>query len=219
MTRAIRSRIMFVLILCVLVVALVALGGFTITNLAVRVEAANDRNANQSEQISGLLDDLHASQENAQELYDQLLSLGESPDGEAPDDVITVPPENGRDGDDGARGPAGPAGANPTALQILAAVGQCFSSGTCTAPKGDKGDPGSSGSTGPAGPSGPAGPPGQDSTVPGPQGPAGPAGVDGRGIQSLMCDETTGRWTVTYTDGVTADAGACKTTLIEGVIP
>lgn len=210
MTRAIRSRIMFVLILCVLSIALVALGGFTVTNLATRVEAANARNADQSEQISGLLDDLHASQENAQELYDQLLALGENPDGEAPDDVVTVVPENGRDGDDGARGPAGPAGASPTALEILTAVGRCFDSGACTAPKGDRGESGQQGGAGPAGPPGPAG---QDSTVPGPQGPAGPtgpAGADGRGIQSLYCDDTTGRWTVTYTTGDVSDAGVCR---------
>lgn len=213
MSRARISRVLFVVLATVVVLALIVLGGFTITNLATRVEAANDRNAAQADQISGLLDDLHASQENAQELYDQLLALGESPDGEAPDDVVTVVPENGRDGDDGARGPAGPPGADPTALEILTAVGRCFESGTCTAPQGDKGDTGQQGTQGPAGPPGPAG---QDSTIPGPPGPAGP---EGRGIQSLYCDDTTGRWTVTYTDGVTADAGTCTTTLIEGVIP
>lgn len=212
MTRAIRSRILFTTLVVVLVVALLALGGFTLNNLASRVQSANDRNAAQSDQISELLDDLHASQENAQQLYDQLLALGESPQGEPPSEVVPVAPENGRDGQDGARGPAGP---SPTALEILTAVGQCFSSGACTAPKGDKGDPGV-GSTGPTGPGGPQGPAGQDSTVPGPQG---PAGADGRGIQSLYCDDTTGRWVITYTDGVTADAGACRTTLIEGELP
>lgn len=209
MTRAIRSRFVFIAILVILVVSLLALGSFTINNLASRVSSANDRNATQANQISDLLDDLHASQENAQQLYDQLLALGESPQGEAPEDVVPLVPENGRDGQDGARGPAGP---SPTALEIFSAVGQCFASGTCTAPKGDKGDPGV-GSTGPAGPMGPAG---QDSTVPGPQG---PAGADGRGIQSLYCDDTTARWVITYTDGVTADAGMCRTTLIEGELP
>lgn len=216
MSRARISRVLFVVLATVVVIALIALGGFTITNLATRVEAANDRNAAQSDQISGLLDDLHASQENAQELYDQLLALGESPEGEAPDDVVTVVPENGRDGndgDDGARGPAGPPGADPTALEILTAVGRCFESGACTAPQGDKGDTGQQGTQGPAGPPGPAG---QDSTIPGPPGPAGP---EGRGIQSLYCDDTSGRWTVTYTDGVTADAGACTTSTLEGVLP
>lgn len=213
MTRAIRSRVAFTAIVVILIVALLALGGFTLNNLATRVQSANDRNAAQSDQISELLDDLHASQENAQQLYDQLLALGESPDGEAPDDVVTVVPENGRDGDDGARGPAGPPGASPTALEILTAVGRCFESGACSAPKGDKGDTGQQGGIGPAGPQGPAG---QDSTVPGPQG---PAGADGRGIQSLYCDDTTGRWTVFYTDSTTADAGVCRTTLIEGLTP
>lgn len=210
MTRAIRSRIMFALTLAILVVALVALGGFTITNLAARVEAANDRNASQSNQIDGLLDDLHASQENAQRLYDQLLGLGENPEGEAPDDVVTVVPENGRDGEDGTRGPVGPIGPSPTAVELLTAAQQCFASGACTAPKGDTGTPGGTG------PAGPQGPPGADSTIPGPQGPAGP---EGRGILSLYCGDTDGRWTVTYTDGTTADAGSCLPALIEGDIP
>lgn len=34
-------------------------------------------------------------------------------------------------------------------------------------------------------------------------------GVDGRGIASLMCGDD-GRWQVVYTDGTTADAGACR---------
>lgn len=74
---------------------------------------------------------------------------------------------------------------------------------------GSKGDPGT---TGPMGPSGPPGPQGD----PGPQG---LPGADGRGIQSLYCDDTTGRWTVTYTDTTTADAGVCRTPILEGVIP
>lgn len=212
MTRAIRSRIVFMSILALLAVALLALGTFTLNNLATRVQAANDRNAAQSDQISELLDDLHASQENAQQLYDQLLALGEAPEGEAPEDVVPVIPENGRDGNDGARGPAGP---GPTPTEILQAVGLCFQSGACTAPKGDAGATGGNGPSGPAGPAGPAGPQGE----PGATGPQGAPGNDGRGIQSIYCDDTSGRWTVTYTDGVTADAGACKTTLIEGVLP
>lgn len=210
MTRAIRSRIVFMAFLSVLVVALLGLGGFTITNLANRVEAANDRNAAQSEQISGLLDDLHASQENAQALYDQLLALGESPQGEAPGDVVTVVPENGRDGDDGSRGEAGKDGRNATDAQVAAALANWCTTFGCTGDVGTDGKDGKDGRDG------------ADSTVPGPAGatgPAGPAGADGRGIQSLMCDETTGRWTVIYTDGVAADAGACMTPLIEGDTP
>lgn len=201
MTRAIRSRNLFIVVATLLVFAFLALGAFTLTNLATRLEAANDRNSSKDEQLSEILDDLHASQENAQRLYDQLLALGESPEGEAPDDVVTVAPENGRDGDDGDDGRDAPA---PTQEQLLAAVQQCFAAGLCAAPKGDKGDTGATGGFGPAG---------QDSNVPGPQG---SPGADGRGIQSLYCDDITGRWTVTYTDTTTADAGVCIQPLLGG---
>lgn len=197
MTRAIRSRIAFMAFLTLLVVALLGLGGFTITNLANRVESANDRNAAQSEQISGLLDDLHASQENAQALYDQLLALGESPEGEAPDDVVTVSPENGRDGADGDRGPG------PTAAQILDGIRTCWAAGTCTAPKGDKGDPGEPGADGVNGTDG------RDGTG-GTPGADGAPGAPGIGIASITCLED-GTWQFALTDGTTRDVpGPCR---------
>ena len=71
------------------------------------------------------------------------------------------------------------------------------------------------GPQGPAGPKGDTGATGKDSTVPGPQGPAGergPAGADGqdgRGIASAICDPDTGRWTITYSDDTSEDAGPC----------
>lgn len=157
MTRAIRSRIVFVSFLSLLVVALLALGGFTITNLASRVEAANDRNATKDEQIDLLLDDLHASQDNAQRLWDQLLALGETPDGDDPEAVVGPVGERGergnpgRDGEPGAEGPPGPPGADGV---------------DSTTP-------------GPPGPPGPPGRDGSDSTTPGPAGPQGPTGPAG----------------------------------------
>ena len=142
---------------------------------------------------------LTASQANAQSLYEQLLSEGVAPEGEPTAEVVPGPagdpgprgPQGipGDDGDDGSPGAAG----NP-------------------GPTGEKGDPGPVGPQGATGATGPKGDPGAT-------GPQGPAGSDGRGIQSLMCDDTTGRWTVTYTDSTTADAGVCRTTLIEGVTP
>lgn len=86
--------------------------------------------------------------------------------------------------------------------------------------RGDQGKP----STVP-GPSGAdstvPGPKGEDSTVPGPKGDkgepgekgdpgeTGPSGPPGRGVASLSCGDD-GRWAVTYTDGTTEDAGACR---------
>lgn len=145
---------------------------------------------------------LAASQSNAQELYEQLISEGVEPEGDAPADVTPGPA--GDPGPKGERGPSGPAGDDGDP----GAAGESGAQGAPGAP-GSKGDPGSTGPTGPQGPVGPQGEPG----------PAGPAGADGRGIQSLYCDDITGRWTVTYTDTTTADAGVCRTTLIEGVTP
>lgn len=149
-----------------------------------------------------LRDQLIASQTNAQSLYEQLLSAGVQPEGTAPAEVEPGP--TGAPGPRGDRGPQGPAGDD----------GEDGAPGPAGAPGsvGTAGSPGEVGATGPQGPSGPQGDPGA-------AGAQGPAGADGRGIQSLMCDATTGRWAVTYTDNATADAGVCRNTLIEGVIP
>lgn len=152
MTRAIRSRIVFVSFVSLLTVVVLALGGFTITNLATRVSAANDRNATKDEQIDLLLEDLHASQENAQRLWDQLLALGETPDGDNPAAVagpagergergtVGNPGVDGQDGEPGLAGAPGPAGAPGEP-------------GTTGSP-GEPGPPGAQGVPGPAGPQG-----------------------------------------------------------------
>lgn len=94
-----------------------------------------------------------------------------------------------------------------------------------TGPAGIPGPDGKIGPVGPPGPAGAAGPPGTDglpgadSTVPGPAGATGETGAkgesgrDGRGIESAHCWEN-GRWTITYTDGTTADAGQCRADII-----
>jgi hypothetical protein len=75
------------------------------------------------------------------------------------------------------------------------------------------------GPVGPQGPPGPAGEAGAGSSEPGPAGPpgadgaTGPAGTDGRGIESAHCWEN-GRWTITYTDGTSQDAGQCRADVI-----
>ncbi|MFT4156631.1 MAG: hypothetical protein QM630_01680 [Microbacterium sp.] len=128
------------------------------------------------------------------ELYDEFTEVtGEEPNAPDPDTVAKQGPQ----GERGIPGPVGPAGAagrdgrTPSAAEIARAVAGYCADGRCV------------------------GPAGADSTVPGPTGATGetgapgPAGADGRGIQSLYCDTTTGRWTVTYTDSTTADAGVC----------
>lgn len=193
MTRAHRSRIVFVALVAVLSLALAALATFTIINLAQRVAAANDRNAAQAEQIDGLLGDLHASQENAQSLYDQLLGLGQAPEGDDPEDVIPGPAgqtgdrgPQGEPGEPGLAGPVGPTG--PTGP-----AGPTGETGS-TGPTGDSGTPGSGGPAGPQGEPGPQGPQGPQGET-GPQGPPGPTCPDGYSSQTftvLVADPATG---------------------------
>lgn len=162
------------------------------------------------------------------ELYEEFTAAtGEEPDAPDPEVVAKEGPQ-GEPGQQGAPGPVGPAGTpgrdgddgltgTPGATGAKGepgTVGQPGGQGPA-GPPGSQGDPGATGAPGATGPAGPAGPAG----APGPTGPAGAPGSDGRGIESLYCDDTTGRWTVTYTDSTTADAGVCRTPLIEGVTP
>lgn len=153
----------------ILATLVLGIGAFTIVNLATRVAEANERNADQSEQISSLLDDLHASQENAQGLYDQLLTLpGVEPNGDDPENILpgTTGPvgetgARGSPGDPGSEGPPGPPG--PPGPQGPDGVdGAPGGNGA----DGSNGTDGSSGSAGPQGDPGPAGPRGE----PGPAG-------------------------------------------------
>lgn len=108
---------------------------------------------------------------------------------------------DGVDGSPGVMGPPGPGG--PPGPNGLDGVdGSAGATGTT----GATGLAGATGQPGPAGPQGPPGPAGADSTAPGPQG---PEGAQGRGIQSAYCGDN-GRWSITYTDGTTQDAGQCR---------
>lgn len=122
-----------------------------------------------------LYDDLVASQENGEKLYQQLLELGERPEGDRPDDVVDEKPEptpgpqgaRGPRGDDGAAGPRGPMG--PQGIPGLMGP---------AGPAGSNGEAGATGAQGEQGPPGPAGPPGEVGPQ-GPPGPPGPAGTSG----------------------------------------
>lgn len=113
--------------------------------------------------------DLQASQKNAQSLYEQLLSEGVEPVGEAPAEVAPGPA--------GERGPRGLPGDDSTVPGPPGAPG---ADSTVPGPPGPAGPPGRDGQDSAV--PGPPGPPGADSTVPGPQGPQGapgPACADG----------------------------------------
>ncbi|WP_114587729.1 collagen-like protein [Microbacterium arborescens] len=122
-------------------------------------------------------DDLVASQENAERLYQQLVEEGVRPEAERPSDVTSG--QVGAPGTPGARGPVGPSGTDgkdgdpgpqgePGAPGIDGANG---SDGVA----GAKGSDGADGPAGPPGPQGEPGPPGSQG-APGDTGPAGPAG-------------------------------------------
>jgi hypothetical protein len=150
-----------------------------------------------------------------------------------PQGVQGVPGPRGEQGFPGVAGPRG----EPGMPGVPGPVGSPGPQGIAGL-LGLAGSPGSQGPPGIPGPVGAAGSPGADSTVPGPPGPAGepgspgidgrdgvdgapgatgPQGEPGRGIQSAFCGDD-GRWTITYTDGMTSDGGQCRTTP-SGVLP
>lgn len=87
--------------------------------LNARVSDQADIIAEKDDQIAALTDDLVASQENAQGLYDQLLAIGQAPEGVDPEVLTPSIP-----GPSGPSGPAGPAGRGPTSSEIAFAVQQ-----------------------------------------------------------------------------------------------
>lgn len=174
-----RSGRQWVLVACVVLFALagIAVGAWFIGNLVDRNARLTERTAEQSERIAALTDDLLASQENAQRLYDQLLELGETPEGRDPD-LVTGP--QGPQGDPGLPGlPGDPGDPGPQ--------GEPGTQG----PAGEKGPQGAAGAPGPAGPQGepgPAGPRGETGAQ-GPPGPVCPAGWTPREVWLSIADE------------------------------
>lgn len=128
-------------------------------------------NTEQRHQLDIAHTDLVASQQNAEELYQQLLELDVRPEGEDPEEVVDTKASIGPTGDrgePGERGPIGPAGPmGPTgpigAPGMLGPVGPA-------GPQGEPGVNGVDGADGAQGEPGPAGPQGA-------QGPAGPSGA------------------------------------------
>ncbi|MDF2506272.1 MAG: hypothetical protein K0Q52_131 [Microbacterium sp.] len=149
-------------------IASIVLSAGWISNLSSRNQQLNELVLEQRQEI-------FASQENAQRLYDQLLELGAAPDGEAPESIASPGPA-------GARGEQGNAGRPPTPAEIAKAVGDyCDARDSCRGQAGSNGSAGSVGPAGPAGSSGSDGSNGADGAPggPGPEGPPGPAGPQG----------------------------------------
>lgn len=141
-----------------------------------------------------------------------------------PTDAIPGPKgDPGAPGKDGLNGldstipgPRGPEGEDGKDSDVPGPPGGPGLDSDVPGPMGLAGPAGQAGKDGVAGADGAPGAPGADSTVPGPQGEPGPAGTqgqDGRGIKSAYCWDN-GRWTITYTDETTADAGQCRATVL-----
>lgn len=174
--------------------------------LATRKDSVEDRK-NLNTEVAALTDKSAANEAALKEANKRLRQAGEkpvdTPDVEADDDTPTTVIIEGTPG---KRGPG-----------CIEEIGR----EKC---RGDKGDDSEV-----PGPSGANGQNGADSQVPGPVGPIGPQGPKGdsikgdpgpagRGITDLQCGDD-GRWTVTYTDGTTSDAGMCRVPLIPGGDP
>lgn len=158
--------------------------------------------------------DLQASQDNAQRLYEQLLTFpGVEPEGEDPAEVAPTPIP-------GAPGDRGPQGRPPTADEIEDAVTEvCAITILCVGP------PGAQGAAGPIGAPGTPGDPGEPGeSIVGPQGPPGDAGPQGapgepgRGIVSVQCVPGPAL-RFTFTDTTTQDVSAPCIPPIEEITP
>ena len=160
----------------VIAVTITHIGG-----LNSRIAKQADRLDHYEIQVDNLIEAGMAKDENAQRMYDQIVQLGETPQGVRPS-VIAGPT-----GERGLPGIPGPPGAK----------GEPGEPGDPGA-NGERGERGANGSAGEAGPAGPQGEPGPM----GPTGPAGANGQDGRGIASIACTAP-GELTITYTDSTT----------------
>lgn len=184
-----------VTVLCLLAVLGV---GFThIIYQQDRVERLISQNKEKDQAINSLIDENKAANENARSLYDQLLKLGEKPQGTNP--TVYTP---------GAQGNAGRDGRDATDEQVLRAVERYCLVGVC------EGKPGADstvpGPQGPVGVRGAQGEPGQA----GAPGATGAQGAPGVGIQSIACLED-GNWQFTMTNStVLVVPGPCRASLL-----
>lgn len=155
-----------------LLLAVLGVAGWFIGTLVDRNVYLQARVVDQNVQIDELTDELIEQQENSRSLYDQLIALGEDPQGIRPQ----IGPQ-GPAGQAGEQGPPGPpGGTGEPGASIEGPEGPPGPAGP-TGASGGQGEPGPPGESiqGPPGPQGETGPQGVQGDV-GPQGPAGPAG-------------------------------------------
>ena len=171
-------------------------GGFAyISSQQQRIDSQVERAAAQSALIAELVEENKDLRQNSQGLYDQLLELGEQPQGQDPGTIL---------GTEGLRGERGPAG-RPGLDGLPGEPGEDGEDGE-PGPEGATGGQGATGEQGPRGETGPAGPQGAT----GEAGPAGPTGPSGVGIVGILCADD-GTWVFSMSDSSTINvAGPCR---------
>jgi hypothetical protein len=184
--RAPHSKRVFIILIILLGLTVYGLFAAGLVAAGHRIQVLEERVVQQNTQIITLTDDLVDAQENAQRLYDQLLTLpGVEPDGENPELQPTpgIPGDRGDRGERGDTGPTGPPGrpgppgTTPTDSELAAAVAEyCAANGGCAGATGAAGAPGADGAPGAPGVDGAPG-------APGPVGPAGPSCPDGASLR------------------------------------
>lgn len=165
-----QPQLALAVVVALILLLLAGVVGWFLWSLADRAATLQERVETQNATISHLTDELVASNDNAKTLYDQLLKLGETPEGQKPSEATSTPGPAGAQGVPGPEGPQGEPG--PQGKQGVAGK---------TGDQGIQGLPGLTGATGAAGPAGATGDPGPQGVQgePGAAGPAGPAGPQG----------------------------------------
>ena len=190
--KPIADSVMPVLAICALL-AIFALAGWAAWS-SWRVEAWSDMYKEQTKTAEALR--AQVEELGAQPVAEPM------PQAEGADIPAAVP---GAPGVAGPRGPQGEPGEDGKDSTVPGPAGK-------DGAPGKPGEPGADGETvvGPAGQDGAPGAPGESVVGPkGDTGATGEKGDPGRGITDAVCDQTTGHWTLTWTDGTTTDAGAC----------
>lgn len=172
----------------ILVLGLLGAGTWFVGNLVDRNARLNDVVASQQSELSEKDDRIAELTEVSQNLYDQLLASGETPDEVRPADPVEGP--RGEPGERGEPGRPGAPGADSTVPGPPGPAGADSTTPGPPGPPGPQGEPGES-VVGPQGPAGPAGPPGA-AGAPGAAGPACPEGTTLSYVWLSVADEQFG---------------------------
>lgn len=157
-TKGGRAKLLFILVIVLLSLGFVSTLVWTIVTQDKTISTQQARIAEQNKTIEHVTDELIDAQNNSQTLYDQIVAMGETPQGENPQTTTGTPGRNGTNGRDGRDGLPGKDGTNG----IDGVNGQDGTNGL----DGEPGKDGKDGAPGATGPQGPAGPTCAEGTAP-----------------------------------------------------